>query len=36
MQKNFKIWTLIQQLFTNNQIFKKLPQISHIHKNYNF
>ena len=35
-QKNFYIQTLIKQLFTKYQIFKKLPQILHIHKNGNF
>ena len=27
---------LIMHLLTKYQIFKKLPQISHIHKNHNF
>ena len=36
MQKDFKIQTLIRQISTKYQFFKKLPQISHIHKNYNF
>ena len=42
VQKDFKIQTLIKQLLIKNQIFMKLPQISHIHKivifkyNWNF
>ena len=36
MRKNFKIRTLIKQLFTKYQFLMKLPQISHIHKNHNF
>ena len=35
VQKDFKIQTLIKQLLTKYQIFMKLPQISHIHKNHN-
>ena len=33
VQENFQIRTLIKQLFTKYQFLKKLPQISHIHKN---
>ena len=33
MQKDFEIRTLIKQLLTKYQIFTKLPQISHTHKN---
>ena len=33
---DFQIRTLIKQFLTKYQIFKKLPQISHIHKNRNF
>ena len=36
VQKNFKIRTLIKQLFTKYQILTRLPRISHIHKNHNF
>ena len=36
MQKDVKIRTFNKQLLTKYQIFKKLPQISHIHKNCNF
>ena len=36
VQKNFKIRTLIKQLFTKYQFLTKLSQISHIHKNHNF
>ena len=36
MQKYFQIQTLIKQLLTKYQIFTKLPQISHIHRNRNF
>ena len=35
VQKNFKIRNLIKQLLTKYQIFTKLSQISHIHKNRN-
>ena len=31
VQKNFRIRTLIKQLFTKYQILTKLPQISHFH-----
>ena len=33
--KDFKIQTLIKQLMAKYPFFKKLPQISHIHKNHN-
>ena len=36
VQKDFQIRTLIKQLLIKYQIFTKLPQISHIHKNRNF
>ena len=36
VQKDLKIRTLIKQLLIEYQIFKKLHQISHIHKNRNF
>ena len=36
VQKNFKIQIAIKQLLTKYKIFKKLPQISHIHKDRNF
>ena len=36
VQKNFKIRTSIEQLFTKKQFLTKLSQISHIHKNHNF
>ena len=36
VQKNFQIQTLIEQLLTKYQIFTKLPQISHLHKNLIF
>ena len=36
VQKDLKIQTLIKQLLTNYQIFKKLPQISHIRKSHIF
>ena len=36
MQKIFMIRTSIKQLLTKYQIFKKSPQISHIHKNVFF
>ena len=36
VQKDFKIWTLIKQSLQKYQIFMKLPQISHIHKIYNY
>ena len=36
VQKDFKIWTLIEQLLTNYKIVTKVPQISHIHNNHNF
>ena len=34
VQKEFKICTLIKQLLAKYKIYKKLPQISHIHKNH--
>ena len=33
MQKDFKIWASIKHLLVKYQIFSKLPQTSHIHKN---
>ena len=36
VQNDFLFQTLIIQLMTKYQIFKKLPQILHIHKNHNF
>ena len=36
VRKNFQIRTLIKKLFTKYRFLKKLPQISHIHKNRNF
>ena len=36
VHKDFKIQTFMKQLSTEYQIFTKLPQISHIHKNHNF
>ena len=36
MQKNSQIQTMIKQLLANYRFFKKLHQISHIHKNGNF
>ena len=36
VQKDFQIRILIMQFLTKYQIFKKLPQISHIHKNVIF
>ena len=36
VQKNFKIRTLIKQLFTQYEFLPKLTKISHIHKNHNF
>ena len=35
LKKN-SVSNLIKQLLTKYQIFKKLPQILHIHKNHNF
>ena len=32
VQKNFQIWTLIQQLLTKCHFFTKFKRISHIHK----
>ena len=34
--KEFQIRTLIEQLLPKYRFFKKLPKISHIHKNRNF
>ena len=36
VEKDFYIRTLIRQLLTKYQFFKKLPQISHTHKNCKF
>ena len=36
MQKDFKIWILIEQLLRCNQFFMKLPKIQHTHKNSDF
>ena len=36
VQKDFQIQTSVKQLLTKYQIFKKLPQIEHIHKNHIF
>ena len=36
MQKDFKIWILVKQLLKKYQMFTKLLQIKHIHKNRNF
>ena len=36
VQRDFWIRSLMKQLLTKYQIFTKLPEISHIHKNYNF
>ena len=36
LHKDFQIQTFIKQLLTKYQIFTKLPQISHIHRNRNF
>ena len=36
VQQEFSIRTLMKQLLKNYQIFTKMPQISHIHKNRHF